>query len=435
LLERENLMKQSLNDKLIYFNYGSYIKQLNSQYLDIVSSENSAYYKLLNIYILQEKIKKNLIDENNLLNTESEKLRLKTFDKLKYSTENYYNIDQYYITKLSLTSVDYAISPRDHINLGSKYYEEALFEIDTAKKILAQKNDNYIVDSTIHFDNAITLLVKSDMELSQAEIKANKINSNAYSYIQNKYENALLVYDSFITYTEVDVQNKQVAEKYLVESKKLIDIETSVSNRILNLISANSKIDSALIYLNPSTSYYSNLKEDTLNSLNYLEKIIFLAKKDKVDVSYEENYLKTSKSLLKDSSISLFEILEIYDNTILISNDIYDKSKIQYSHLDIKFNSIKELTYVLNNYNSSYNFEEYNFLMDFYGNNEFDKYSSLGHYLEISSKISILENKININKKNIIQSMLIYNSLTSANYYNDIELDVPSKLVVEVKEL
>ncbi len=430
LLNRENDLKKDLKDKLIWMDYTTLIQNLNSQYYDLMHSHNSASYKLLNIYVLQEKIKKNLLEENDLLNTESQKLRTKIFDRLKYSNENFYEIDDYYIIKFSLTSAEYAITPREHINSGTKYYEEAFYEIETAKKILSSKNDNYLIDSTVHFDNAVNLLVKSDMELSNAEIKSQKIYSHANNEIILKYDNAHFEYDSFVTYTDVDVQNKEKARKYLLEAKSLIESEGKISEKIVNLIFADSKIDSALSCLNPSNVFYDNVKEDTKKSLDYLEKVISLAKKDKVDVSYEEEYLRISKSLIKDPSISLFEMLFISDEVVVLSNDIYNKSKIQYAHLDSKFNVIKNLILKLKTYDPSMNFEEFNTINSYYVNEGFDKYSSLGNYLVINSNLQILENKININKKNIIESMLIFNSVTSSNYYSQIELDVPSKLII-----
>ena len=430
LLHREDNLKKDLKDKLIWMDYTTLIQNLNSQYYDLIHSPNSAFYKLLNIYVLQEKIKKNLMEENELLNTESDKLKIKVFDRLKYSNENFYELNEYYIIKFSLTSAEYAITPREHINSGTFYYEEAIYEIDTAKKIFSSKNENYLIESTIHFDNAINLLVKSDMELSMAQIKAEKIYSSANKNIISKFESAQLEYDSFVTYTEIDVQNKEKAGKYLLEAKNLIEREDILSEKIINLVLANSKIDSALSHLNPSNIFYDNVKEDTKKSLDYLEKIILLAKKDKVDVSYEEEYLRISKSLIKDPSISLFEMQLISEEVMVLSNDIYNKSKIQYAHLDSKFNVLKNLILKLKTYDPSMNFEEFNSINSYYINGGFDKYSSLGNYLVINLNLQNLENKININKKNIIESMLIFNSVTSSNYYSQIELDVPSKLII-----
>lgn len=430
LIENENTIKEDIKNKFFGLDVASFLNNLNSQYYTLFDSQNSAHYSLIKTLVLQEKIKSNLINENNLLNSESEKLRKSTFDKLKYSTENFYNIDSYYILKFSLTSAEYAITPRDHVNLASQYYEEALLEIETAKKVLSLKNENYLVDSTIHFDNAITLFIKSDMELSFAQVKAQKIYSSATNYINFKYNDALIIYDSFVTYSDIDVQNKELASKYLVESKKLIESNGTHSQKILNLIVADSKIDSALGYLNPTKAVYDNLKADTLKSLDYLEKVIILAKKDKVDVSYEENYLKTSKNILKDPSISIFEMLFISEEVTNLSYGIYDKASVQYYNLNSKFYSLKSLISILNNYDSSLTFSEYSYLISFYGTDSFDKFSSLGNYIDLSSKVQILENKINLNKRQIVESMLIFNSVTSSNYYSNIELDVPSKLII-----
>jgi hypothetical protein len=430
LISREEDMKKDLNDKLIIFDYTKILHNLNSQYYDLVHSHNSAYYKLINAYVLQEKIKKNLIDENNLLNTESENLRKKTFDKLKFSTENFYGIDEYYIIKFSLTSVEFAVTPREHVNIASKYYEEALYEIETAKKILNMKNENYLVESTIHFDKAINLLVKSDIELSVAELKANKISSQGSGNVLKKYEEAVIKYDSFIPLSDIDLKNKELAKNYLEDSKKLIDSKGTVSEKLYHYLVADSKIDSALAHLNPSNVFNDNVREDVKKSLDYLEKIINLAKKDNVDVSYEELFLKNSRILLKNPNSDVLELLEISNEVISLSNNIYDKAKIQYLHLDSSFISIRNVLLLLNSYDPSLNYKEFNYLNGFYSENGFDKYSSLGNYLEINSNLQILENKINFDKKKIIESILVFNSFTSSNYYSLVELDVPSKLVV-----
>jgi len=430
LIQREVDIKNELSYPLDGLYYTGLLWNLNAQFYDLIDSKNSIYYNLISTFVLQEKIKKNLQDENNLLNSESENLRVEIFNKLKEVDENYYEIDEYYIMKFSLTSSDFSITPREHINLAYIYYEEAFYEMSSAKKILSSKSDNYLIDSTIHFDNAIALLVKCDMELSYAMIKGDKIYSEAEKKVLLKYDNAIYEYDSFSTYTEMDIQNKEIASKYLTESLKLIESEGSISEKLFSLHLADSKIDSALSYLNPSNVFYDNVKEETKKALEYLDKIIILAKKDKVDVSYEEEFLLLSNYAIKDKSISISEMFAISEEVILLSNNIYDRSKNQYVHLDSKFESIKNFILILNSYNPSLTFTEYNYIINYYSAEGFDKYTSLGNYLELSSKLQILENKINLNKKNIIESMLVFNSLVSSNYYSDICLDVPSKLTI-----
>lgn len=430
LNQREEKIKSSLSNKMVWFSYSDLVRNLNAQYSELINKHDSASYKLLQSYVLQEKIKNNLLEENNLLNSESENLRKKINDKLKYSNENFYNIDEYYILRFSLISSDFSVSPREHVNSASKYYDEAIHEIEAGKKALELKNDNYLVESTIHFDNAISLLVKCDMELSFADVKSQKILSDANSKVVGKYDEAVSQYDSFVARTDSDIENKNLAKKYLEQSKKLIDSEGKTSEKLLNLITANSNIDLALSYLEPSNVLHNNIKENTINSLEYLEKIINLAEKDKVDVSYEKEFLKFSLNEIKDPSISVVEMLEIVNNSIVLSNGIYDKAQVQYSHLNSRFNSLRNVMLLLNTYNPSLKFKEYDYLNSFYGQDGFDKYASLGNYVEISSKFEIFENQINLNKKNIVESMLVFNSLTSSNYYSQIELDVPSRLVI-----
>lgn len=429
LVQRENSIKDDLKN-LVLTDYSNLLNKLNVHYSHLMHSDASAHSKLLNIYVLQEKIKKNLIEENDLLNTESQTLQNTIFNKLKYSKENYYDIDDYYIMKFSLISTDYVITPQEHVNLGYLYYEDALSEIEIANRLLKNRNDNYLVDSSIHFDNAIFYLIKSEMELSNAQVKSEKIYSQSKFKTISKYEDAMLEYDSLMTYTETDIENKQRAKKYLDEANKLIYLDGTASQKLLNLVLADSKIDSALILLHPSTLFYDNIKDETISSLNYLEKIINLAKKDKVDVFYEEEYLRAARYLLKDPSITLVEMLEISDDVVLLSNDIYDKAKFQYSHLDSKFDSFKSIIITLRKYDSSIKFDEYDVISNYYVNGAFDKYSSLGNYVTISSTLQVIENKINLNKKKIIEEMLTFNSIVSSNYYSQIELDVPSKLII-----
>lgn len=342
----------------------------------------------------------------------------------------FYDIDEYYILRFSLISSDFSVSPREHVNSASKFYDEANYEIEAGKKILDLKNENYLVESTIHFDNAISLLVECDMELSFAEIKSKKILSDANSQVVEKYNQAVSEYDSFVARTDSDVENKNLAKKHLEESKKLIDSDGKTYEKLLNLINANSNIDSALSYLESSNLLHNNVKQNTIDSLEYLEKIINLAKKDKVDVSYEQEFLKNSLDQIKDPSISVVDMLEIVNTSLVLSNGIYDRAQIQYSHLNSKFNSLRNVMLLLNTYNPSLKFKEYDYLNSFYGQIGFDKYASLGNYVEISSKFEIFENQINLNKKSIIESMLVFNSLTSSNYFSQIELDVPSQLII-----
>ncbi|MEM3399910.1 MAG: hypothetical protein QXP42_03690 [Candidatus Micrarchaeia archaeon] len=277
------------------------------------------------------------------------------------------------------------------------------------REALSKTNRAYV--ELLLAEEDVRLLIQNSEQLVNAEKQSTEEKIN--SFVPKNYEEAAALNQSRKFYEEGVRLCEEAEEKSYTNEGRTLQLR----------FKALLMFGNASLLLSEKSLREAKMTLNARDALHQLKETIEKAKRDELDVSYEENYLQEASALLDFADEEI--LLQIAQNAEKLIGQIYERAHSKYN-LTEKRNYLLEFT----EYMSESERDKFLFCERFVVGEDFPPESTLGHYAEIDRIYTNIILSIEKRKPDIIAENIEFTF--SKHFDETLLLDENTKVTIEL---
>ena len=288
-------------------------------------------------------------------------------------------------------------SPSELISNAETLLSLISIELESAKNIFLTKSEHYLSFSLKKTSDILRNLTTLHDELQSLKEKINLAEREIVSAIEDKRESLNSKFERIKTNDfSFNLWFSKEMERANVQLTNIQSLKQGERfKKYSEIASIYSLIESILN--DPNQSYFK-LKSEALLALKSLNRTIFLAEQDNLNVDFEkQQYQDMLKFLERSLPTDLIPISEIVPLCKSLQSAIYSNAKNHFGYLDELRQQYKPVLQILYVYFPNLVFEDYHTFLDFevmVRANSYDPKITLGSYLAIADFYDSLDKKM-----------------------------------------